>query len=183
MTLTGKLNVPVPHSRTPSYRSKFRTFSADVLRMMTVARETGKRFQRQWLLLFFSGLLALAMVAGLYLNVTAGAAIAGREIQNIEAEITINERANADLETRIAMLLSNQVLEERAHALGFEPVDRASLEYVTVAGYFPAQAITMVAPVAQTDILLNSPEFNETLFDWIEAQLAAASIPLTQVKR
>jgi hypothetical protein len=183
MAITGKLTTPVAHPRTSARRKSLRAYSADFLRLVTVARESGIRFQRQWILLFISGLFALTLVAGLYLNVTARAAIAGREIQNIEAEITINERANADLETKIAILLSNQALEERARAMGFEPIDRTTLQYMVVPGYFPAQAVTMVMPVAQSTVLRSSPEFKETLIDWVEKQLEAASIPLTQVKR
>jgi hypothetical protein len=85
-------------------------------------------------------------------------------------------------DARIAVLLSNQVLEERAREMGFKPVERGTLQYMVVPGYFPAQAVTLVAPVVQAKILRESPEFTETLIDWIEQELEAASIPLTQVK-
>jgi hypothetical protein len=181
MTLIGKLFNPADHPRTTTHRNSFRAYSAEASRLVALARESGRRFQSQWVLLFIFVMIMLATVAGMYLNVTASAAIAGREIQSIEADITINERANADLQTNIATLLSNKVLEERVHAMGFEPVDRTELEYMVVPGYFPVQAVTMAAPPVQPDPLLSSPEFNETLIDWIKQQLETAALPLTQV--
>ena len=183
MTLTARLTPSKPvHPRTPARRNSFRALRAETARLMAFARENSRRFQSQWVILFAVGVLALAMIAGLYLNVTASAAIAGREIQNIEAEITINERVNADLQTRIATLLSNQVLEERALDMGFAPVSIETLDYMPVPGYFPAQAVTLVQPETQADLLRESPGFNETLIDWFEKQMEVASIPLIQVK-
>ena len=41
------------------------------------------RIQRQWIVNFLLAVVSLAMVAALYLDVTARADIAGREIQNL----------------------------------------------------------------------------------------------------
>jgi len=124
----------------------------------------------------------MSLVAGLYLNVTARTAIAGREIQNLEAEIIINERVNADLQTDIATLLSNNVLEERALAEGFAPFERANLEYLVVPGYFPPQGVNIIAPAPNPDLLAMSPEYSESLFSWIARQMESASTPLAQVR-
>ena len=125
----------------------------------------------------------LALLAGLYLNITASASIAGRQIQSLEVEITANEQINADLETQIATLMANSVLEQRAQALGFQPIDRNTLQYMVVPGYFPPQAVSMVSVDAPSETLAGSPEFNETLIDWISKQIQAASIPLTESSR
>lgn len=169
--------------RAAARRSGFRAYRAEISRLVATARESSRRFQRQWIILFAAGVFALAAIAGLYLNVTANAAIAGREIQNIEAEITVNERANADLQTNIAMLLSNQVLEDRALALGFKPVAQDDLDYMVVPGYFPSQGVTLVAPVTEVKTIRETPEFNETLIDWFKQELEAASLPLAQIRR
>jgi hypothetical protein len=139
------------------------------------------RFQKQWISSFLVIVVLLSLVAGLYLNVTARAAIAGREIQNLEAEIVINERVNADLQTDIATLLSNNTLEERALAEGFIPFDQTDLEYLVVPGYFPSYDVNMIAPAANPDVLAMSPEFSESLFSWIARQMETASAPLAQV--
>ena len=58
------------------------------------------------------------MVAALYLDVTARAAVAGREIQEMRFEITTIQRANADLETQLAKLTSTAEMERRATRIG-----------------------------------------------------------------
>ncbi len=136
------------------------------------------RFQREWLAVFLVGVMLLGLVAGLYLNVSARAAITGREIQSLEAEIAVNKRDNADLQTQIATLLSNQSLAQRAQALGFEPVKREDVEYIVVPGYFPPQGIHLVQPVADADLLAKKPEYTESLFEWLGRQMEAASRPL-----
>lgn len=136
------------------------------------------RFQREWLAAFLVGVMLLGLVAGLYLNVSARAAITGREIQSLEAEIAANKRDNADLQTQIATLLSNQSLAQRARALGFEPVKREDVEYIVVPGYFPPQGLNLVQPVAETDLLATKPEYSESLFEWLGRQMEAASRPL-----
>lgn len=141
-------------------------------------QEMPLRFQREWLAAFLAGVMLLGLVSGLYLNVTARAAITGREIQNLEAEIAANRRENADLETQIALLLSNQSLSQRAQALGFEPVRRDNVEYIVVPGFFPSQGISLVQPAAETDLLTAKPEYTESLFEWLGRQMEAASRPL-----
>ncbi|GAB4493007.1 MAG: hypothetical protein Fur0016_29030 [Anaerolineales bacterium] len=136
------------------------------------------RFQREWLAVFLVGVMLLGLVAGLYLNVSARAAITGREIQSLEAEIAANKRDNADLQTQIAVLLSNQSLSQRARALGFEPITRENVEYIVVPGYFPSHGINLVQPVDQTDLLATKPEYSESLFEWLGRQMEAASRPL-----
>ena len=93
------------------------------------------RIQRQWIGAFMLVVLGLAMVAALYLDVTAQAAISGRAIQEMTSEIIANQQANFDLETKLAESTSNSVMEERAKALGYVPVDSAELEYIVVPGY------------------------------------------------
>ena len=54
-------------------------------------RQAPWRIQRQWAGAFLLGVLALAMISALYLDVTSQAAIIGREIQTLQydtAEIT-----------------------------------------------------------------------------------------------
>lgn len=143
-------------------------------------RDRSARVQQQWVISFVVVIAMLALLAGLYLNITATASIAGRQIQALEAEITANEQVNADLETRIATLMSNAVLEARAEDLGYVPVERGSLQYMTVAGYFPPRPVNMVSVMNAPQAVSTSPEFNETLIEWISKQIELASIPLAE---
>ena len=60
-------------------------------------RLTPWRSQLQIIGMFLLILVMIALVAGIYLNVTARAATIGRQIQNLHEEIQVNERVNADL--------------------------------------------------------------------------------------
>ncbi|PWH17853.1 MAG: hypothetical protein DDG60_01305 [Anaerolineae bacterium] len=141
-------------------------------------QEMPLRIQREWLAAFLALVMMAGLIAGLYLNVTARTAITGREIQSLEAEIAANKRDNADLQTHIAALLSNQSLSQRARSLGFQPVERDEVEYIVVPGYFPPQAATFVQPMAETDLLAARPEYNESLFEWLGRQIESASRPV-----
>ena len=183
MTIISKLIAPSARprrTRKPSLNA-YRAI-VDAAGILGHYQDIPLRFQKQWISSFLVIVVMLSLVAGLYLNVTARTAIAGREIQNLEAEIIINERVNADLQTDIATLLSNNVLEERALADGFIPFELADLEYLVVPGYFPSQGVNMITPVANIDVLAASPEYSESLFSWIARQMETASAPLAQVR-
>src|SRR5512146_274302 len=98
-------------------------------------RQAPWRLQRQWLGAFLLAVLGIAMVASLYLDVTAQAAISGREIQNLTADMSAAQQTSADLQTRLAELESHGAMEQRAVALGYEPVDPSQVQYVVVPGY------------------------------------------------
>ena len=91
------------------------------------------------------------MIAALYLDVTARAAVAGREIQEMRFEITTIQRANADLETRLANLTSTVEMQRRALELGYRPVKPGELDYVAVPGFvLPEPAILLAAEDASS---------------------------------
>ncbi len=139
-------------------------------------RQAPWRVQRQWIGTFLLAVLGLAMVAALYLDVTAQAAIAGRTIQNMSAEIITTENSNADLETRLAELTSNSVMEQRAVALGYQPVDPSQLEYIIVPGYTaPKPAILSAAPTLMPSTPSIPPEYTQSLIDWLDQRLRAPS--------
>jgi cell division protein FtsL len=124
------------------------------------------RVQLQWLVLFVLGVVAVALVAALYLSVSARATQTGREIQSLEAAISSGERVNADLESQMAEVTSIQAMKERAIALGFQPVDPTEITYVRVSGYEPPSAINMASQETQPSASVISPEYTQSLFDW-----------------
>ena len=112
-------------------------------------RQASWRIQRQWLGLILLGVILIAMVAGVYLNVTARASLAGREVQMLEEQITENQRTNADLETQLAAQTSTAAMEQRASELGFQPANPEEIVYVFVPGYVPLARINLVGRQAQ----------------------------------
>src|SRR4030042_2744041 len=81
------------------------------------------RKQLQYIVFFLVILVMGAVVAGIYLNVTARAVTVGQEIQVMQNQIDELKRAIADKETNLAFLASTSVMEQRASELGFRPVE------------------------------------------------------------
>ena len=134
------------------------------------------RVQRQWIGTALLAVVALAMVATLYLDVTSQAAIAGREIQDLTALITEGQQVSADLQTQLASLTSASVMEERALELGFRPMASIEAEYLVVPGYFqPEPEILSSIPRPQLSALTIPPEYNESLLDWVDERIASSA--------
>jgi cell division protein FtsL len=149
-----------------------------VTRLVQAYRQAPWRTQRQWIVIFLLATVAVGMVAGLYLNVTARAALAGREVQVLEVAIAQNQLTNADLETEIATQLSTENMAKRAEALGFEWASPDQVEYVTVKGYFPPQPVvirTGTSDSAETTTI--DPLYTESLIQWLGQRVGAASLP------
>ena len=134
------------------------------------------RVQRRWIGTALLAVVALAMVATLYLDVTSQAAIAGREIQDLTALITEGQQVSADLQTQLASLTSASVMEERALELGFRPMASIEAEYLVVPGYFqPEPEILSSIPRPQLSALTIPPEYNESLLDWVDERIASSA--------
>ena len=134
------------------------------------------RIQRQWIGNVLLAVVALAMVATLYLDVTSQAAIAGREIQDLTASITVSQQASVDLETQLAALTSAHVMEQRALDLGFRPMESGEAEYLVVPGYSVLKPdILSSVPVLQLSTLTIPPEYTESLLDWMDTKIANSS--------
>jgi cell division protein FtsL len=145
-----------------------------VTNIVTKAKQAPWRVQRQWIGLFLLGFVAIAMVAGIYLNVTARTAVSGREIQSLQAGISASLRTNSDLETQLASLTSAEAMQRRALALGFEPVSPEDITYVVVPGYIPDRTVDLSNPQGEETVRpILLPEYSESLFDWFTRKLAA----------
>ena len=114
------------------------------------------RVQRQWVGAFLLVVIGVAMIAALYLDVTARAAVAGREIQELRFEITTIQRENADLETQLADLTSTAVMQRRAIELGYRPVQPGELDYVAVPGFVTPEPDILLAAEDATPHVQNS---------------------------
>jgi cell division protein FtsL len=149
--------------------------------LFQIYRQAVWRTQRQWIGLVLILVVVTVMVAGLYLNVTARTALAGRSIQAIREQITENELTNADLETELASLTSTETMEQRVRALGFRPVESSELIYLNVQGYSPKPAFRPAANGQNPAADLLPPEYTESLLDWFTRILAVS--PLDGVQK
>jgi hypothetical protein len=149
--------------------------SHNVSSLLNTYRQAPWRTQRQMIGIFLAALAGVTMVAAVYLSVTAEAAIIGRRIQNMEANIIAQQRINSDLETRLAGLTSYEKMESRALALGYQPAKSDELEYLPVPGYQPSQAV-MLAPQPQLMPPAVPPQYTQTLLDWFDEQMRASAM-------
>lgn len=134
------------------------------------------RIQRQYIGAFLLIVVGCAMIASLYLDVTAQAALTGREIQQLQSDIATNQRLNADLETQLATLTSSTEMQRRALELGYRPVKPGELDYVSVPGYSKSEpAILMVAPDVQIQPNNLPTEYTESLLEWFDAKIIQGS--------
>jgi hypothetical protein len=134
------------------------------------------RVNRQWVGFSLLVVVALAMIAALYLDVTSRAAIAGREIQDLTAAITVSQQMSGDLQTQLATLTSSSVMKQRALELGFRPMDTGEAEYLVVPGYAVLKPeILSSAPLPQMSALSVPPEYSESLLDWMDEKISTSS--------
>lgn len=140
------------------------------------------RKQLQWIGLFMLVLIILAMVAGIYLSVSAQASTAGREIQIMYSAMEEIRRNIEDMESQIAFLLSNSVMEKRAEELGFVQVASDEIFYIYVPGYVKPNQVELAEPPKSTlpEISTISPEYTQSLFDWLRERVFDPASPLIQ---
>ena len=147
----------------------------NVTQIVQKVRQAPWRVQRQWIGLFLLALVLMAMVAGIYLNVTVGAALAGRETISLQAMITTNQRINADSETQLARLISVEAMQQRAEAMGFQPVSPDDITYMAVPGYVAPSAVDLSTPGSNPPAVpIILPEYTESWFDYFMNKQASS---------
>ena len=181
MTILTKLLTPDARPE-PSKRTGSNAYQAvaEAVGTLRQYQDVPYRFQKQWITSFLAIMVLISIVSGLYLNVASRTAITGREIQSMQRSITENKRSNADLQTQIAMLLSNESLQKRAEDAGFVPLKVENLDYLVVPGFVSQKGVNMDSPAPVNEDIRMSPEFSESLFSWLATQIEAASKPLAQ---
>ncbi len=134
------------------------------------------RVQRQWIGIFLLGVVGLAMVASLYLDVTSQAAISGREIQDMSNQIDAIQQNNSDLQAQLAAMTSTSAMETRAKSLGYAPVDPSQINYVIVPGYVaPRPSILLTSGALRPSAPSIPPEYTESLIAWLSRKLQTTS--------
>ena len=150
---------------------------AQATQLIHAYKQAPWRVQRQYVGAFVLAVIGVAMIAALYLQVTARAAAAGREIQEVRVQITTIQRANADLETQLAGLTSSAEMQRRAEALGYRPVKPGELDYVAIAGYVPPEPAILRAA---KDVGYFPPpvpaEYTESLIEWFDERIMSGVI-------
>lgn len=140
------------------------------------------RKQLQWIGLIMLVLVLIAMVAGIYLSVSAQASTAGREIQMMYNDMEIMRRDIENLESQLAFLDSNAEMQKRAENLGFKEIDSDEILFILVPGYLHANQIDLGnapgSPLQSSPTL--SPEYTQSLIDWISERVFYPASPLVK---
>jgi len=119
--------------------------------------------------LFLLGLVVVIVVASIYLSISGKAAAAGLGAYRLNAERQTLERQIADRKSRIAVLTSVTVMEQRAKDMGFERISSTDAVYVLVPGYPGKQAVVLAAPPGIDDNkrTLVLPIYRQSIWDWL----------------
>ena len=141
-----------------------------VVRIRQAYSQAPWRKQLQVALLFLVGLILVAVVGGVYLNVTARAVTMGTDVQIMQSSIEQLKRSNEDLQTQLAYLTSASTMEARAEKMGFTQVQPDQIIYIKVPGYQGRQPAVLAPPAgpAVASAMVLSPEYSQSLLDWFE---------------
>ncbi|MCZ7544440.1 MAG: hypothetical protein M5R40_13350 [Anaerolineae bacterium] len=112
--------------------------------------------------------LVVAIIIGaLYLAQATSTATAGRDLEELNAQIKQLERDIEQLRAQIAAAQTVPNMTRRAQELGFVPAGNEQLLYLVVEGYRPPEPAPVV-PVEPPVV----PAYDETLNDWLNVQWA-----------
>lgn len=132
-------------------------------------RQAPWRRQVQMGAMVLGSVAALAIIAAIYLNVTARAATTGRQVQQLQEARQDLEQEIEDLETQLAYITSIEVMRIRADKLGFESVTPAEMTYLTVDAY-QGRADAQLAPHPSTQFgssVRLPAAYTQSLFEWL----------------
>jgi len=123
------------------------------------------RNQLKWIATFLLGVIVVALVAGLYLSISAQAMSMGFEIQEKNQDKVVIAQDIADLRNQLGDLTADPAMLERAKALGYDYVNPSDLEYILVPGYSGRQTASL-APQTATEEFSEptiNPEYTSSL--------------------
>lgn len=145
----------------------------NVTRYIHAYKSAPWRIEIQWAGSVSLAVIACIMVGALFLTVSSETAVAGREIQELNAAMIANQQMNTDLQTQLAASTSSSVMVERALELGFRPVVPDEVEYLMVPGYFQRKPeILSSAQTPQMNVQTVPHEYNESLLNWLDERMS-----------
>lgn len=117
--------------------------------------------------------IALFLIAGLYLAVNARVAREGRKVLELQSQMDELDRQTAELRSNLAELTTPSRMLEQALEMGFRPAEMSDMLYVVVPGYQPIEPF--VAPEPPSSLSARegglSPAYTETLGEWMSRWL------------
>jgi len=145
--------------------------------VMQAYQQVPWRNQIKWIVIFMLGVLVVALVAGLYLSISAQSVALGIEIQDYNSNKIIIDRNIADLSNQLADLTTTAEMEKRAKDLGYDYLNPDEIEYFVVAGYSGRQT-AILAPRSEENDISNAmldPSYTQSLWEWFFQGLTKVS--------
>jgi cell division protein FtsB len=143
--------------------------SIDMTQSVTQAYQQAPwRNQIKWIVIFMLGLLVVALVAGLYLSISAQSVALGIEIQGYNSNKITIDRNIADLRNQLADLTTTSEMEKRAKELGYDYLSPDEIEYFVVPGYSGRQTAILAPRSEENDITkaMLDPSYTQSLWEW-----------------
>jgi cell division protein FtsL len=142
-------------------------------------RQAPWRTQVQWSGMFLIFLVGFVMIAGLYLSISAQAATAGLEVQDLQVQKDEITRRTADLRNQLAYLTSDSVMVKRAKAMGFKLNRIDDPTYLIINGY-AGRNLANLAPPPGLDMIPSPalrPAYTQSLWEWLFQGVLSYSDP------
>ena len=141
------------------------------------------RKQLRFVGLFSLGLVFLALLAGIYVILSANIATVGRDIQAKNAGIDDIDWQIEEMQSRLARIQSTEAMAQRARAMGFKQVDTETIVYLPVQGYVKQEPVTLAPKTAPqvSGAVVVPQRYTETIFDWLKRQSAWLPFSLSEV--
>ncbi len=137
-------------------------------KLLQANKQAPWRHKMQTIVVILAAVAIIGLVAALYLDVTARAATAGRQVQDLQRSREELEQDIEDKQTELAYLRSISVMKRRADKLGFENIAPGNITYVAVPGYESRNDIQLApAPGASFGAGVRLPEkYTQSIFEW-----------------
>jgi hypothetical protein len=140
-------------------------------------RQAPWRVQLQKVVVFLLVLVVVALVAGMYLSITAQTTQSGVKIQKLEYDrddliITI-----ANNRTKLALVTSQSQMKKRAQELGFESADMSKAEYMVIDAYPGRKIAGMTISEYQAPVIrpILKPSYTQSLWEWVLDRMVEVS--------
>jgi hypothetical protein len=160
-----------------SYNNRTKGLEVMAHNMTQAYQQAPWRDQIKWIVIFMLAVLVVALVAGLYLSISAQSVALGIEIQENNNNKIIIERNIADLRNQLADLTTTSEMEQRAKELGYDYLSQEEIEYFVVPGY-TGRKPAILAPRSEVNDISKAmldPSYTQSLWEWLFQGLSKVS--------
>ncbi len=138
-------------------------------RLVQAFKQAPWRLHAQSVGLFLLALIAILLVASVYLSISGLAANAGLDAYRLDLKRMDLEREIAHRKATLALITSAPNMEERALSMGFEKINPEDALYITIPGYAGKQTMVVAPPpgINENSRQLVKSIYRESLWDWL----------------